>query len=94
MNKHVRNVFIGEQSFNKIETMYSLRGAVPNNLIQRIHRIAEAGIWEWWMHVLGGQYLQLTSSDEVKAASISANIIICRQLFSFLKAPGLLFHLT
>lgn len=72
----VSDVFIGQESYSEMDWMFFFSGLVPPHFIRRIHRIAESGVWEWWMHVLNGGSRIRKNFNFVNAANMDGNIVI------------------
>lgn len=70
------HVFIGQESYYDKDYMFYLRGIVPPHLIKRIHRIAESGVWQWWIKLFSGGNFKKQLTEHVKAARLDGNIVI------------------
>lgn len=66
--------FIGEELFSEVDWLFWIDGIEPN-LIQRIHRIGESGIYQWWVDVFQGKGLIYKSLHPVKVPTMEGNII-------------------
>lgn len=73
--KGLESVFLGAESYSDIDWMFTLKGLVPPNVIMRIKRLSESGIWNWWMYLLGKRSIG-AGSKHLEAASMNGNIII------------------
>lgn len=68
--------FIGEESFSNIDWLFYFYGIIPPNLIKRMHRIRESGVWQWWVDMFAQKHLMNENTDIVKAANLAGNIVI------------------
>lgn len=69
-------IFLGEETYSVVRYMFHVMGLVPPHLIQRIHRMSETGIWQWWIQILGERNLKGAMPVPVQAASMHGNIVI------------------
>lgn len=73
----LQHIFIGKETYDDEDDTISIAGNIPPFVIKNIIAISESGIWQWWVNLLGKSELDdITESDEVKAATMSGNIVI------------------
>lgn len=51
-------------------------GVVSPELVKRVHRIGESGIWPWWVKIFKGNDAINANVDDVEVASIRGNIVV------------------
>lgn len=87
------SIFVGEELSAEMNAMFSFEGLVPPLLISRVYRIAESGIWEWWVHVAGNMENFQATTESVMAVSMSGNVVVvfCVWLCGIILA--ILFHI-
>lgn len=73
---HKPYAFLGEESFSDIDWTLSISGLVPPELIKRVHRIGESGIWQWWVELFQGNRFKSSNANQVAAASMAGNIVV------------------
>lgn len=74
--KKLTLAFVGEELFSNIDWLFYLNGIIPPNLIERIHRIGESGVWRWWVDMFAQSHLTNENTDVVMAANLAGNIVI------------------
>lgn len=52
--EHQANLFIGDESYSNVDSLFYLQGWIPPHVITRVKFAAESGMWKWWLEVLGG----------------------------------------
>lgn len=68
--------FFGEELFSDVDWMFVISGIILSNLIQQIHKMAESGIWLWWMELFEEKNLINKNVDSVQAANMRGNIVV------------------
>lgn len=63
--EHKTNVFVGVESYSNVDWMFYLQGWIPSHLINRVKFIAESGMWQWWLKVLGRNIKTRQHTDSV-----------------------------
>lgn len=76
MKRKIAHVFIGEELFSDIDWIYTIQGIIPPNIIRRVHRIGESGVWHWWMDLFEGIKFVNENADHVEPASMTGNIVV------------------
>lgn len=70
-------IFIGKESYTNQDWTFSLDGLVPFHVVKRIQGIAQSGIWQWWMQLLGeNSVLGATEGQPAEAATMKGNIVV------------------
>lgn len=74
--KFTGDLFIGTESLSEIDWMFYLAGSVPPHLIERIHKLEESGIWQWWVELLTSRIMENIKADHVEAATMKGNTVV------------------
>lgn len=56
---------------------FAFYGPVPPHVVRRIHHMAESGVWQWWVQLLGGSIMDsVKETFEVQAANMNGSIVV------------------